>query len=73
MQVVLARDITDYKQAQEALQLRAIFERSSIGIGIIDMKAQIIDTNLALCKIFGYSQNYTANPLQITFPQKGGI
>jgi len=56
MQVVLARDITDYNQAQEALQFRAIFERSSIGIGIIDMKAQIVDTNLALCKIFGYSR-----------------
>ncbi len=56
MQVMLARGITEYKQAQEALQFRAIFERSPIGIGLIDMKAQIVDTNLALCEIFGYSR-----------------
>lgn len=56
MQVVSAREITEQNQAQEALQFRAIFERCPIGIGLIDMKAQIVNTNLALCKIFGYSR-----------------
>jgi PAS domain S-box-containing protein len=35
-------------------QLRAIFERSSIGIGLLDMQARIIDVNPALCQILGY-------------------
>lgn len=36
-------------------QLRAIFERSSIGIGLLDMNARIIDVNPALCHILGYN------------------
>lgn len=36
-------------------QLRAIFERSSIGIGLLDMNARIIDVNPALCDILGYN------------------
>ncbi|MEH2273491.1 MAG: PAS domain S-box protein [Nostoc sp.] len=41
---------------QSEAQFRAIFERSSIGIGLIDMKAEIVDTNPALCEILGYSR-----------------
>ncbi|WP_375512436.1 ATP-binding protein [uncultured Nostoc sp.] len=59
--VTLAIEAKERNFAQEALrhneaQFRAIFERSSIGIGLIDMKAQIVDTNLALCDILGYSR-----------------
>ncbi|MBW4600658.1 MAG: response regulator [Calothrix sp. FI2-JRJ7] len=36
-------------------QLRAIFDRSSIGIGLLDMNARIIDVNPALCHILGYN------------------
>ncbi|MCC5630379.1 PAS domain S-box protein [Nostoc sphaeroides CHAB 2801] len=59
--VTLAIEAKQRNFAQEALRLtmsqfRAIFERSSIGIGLIDMKAQIVDTNLALCEILGYSR-----------------
>ncbi|AVH72384.1 ATP-binding protein [Nostoc sp. 'Lobaria pulmonaria (5183) cyanobiont'] len=59
--VTLAMEASERNIVQEALrqseaQFRAIFERSSIGIGLIDMKAQIVDTNLALCEILGYSQ-----------------
>jgi hypothetical protein len=59
--VTLAIEASERNAAQEALQqseaqFRAIFERSSIGIGLIDMKAQIVDTNPALCNILGYSQ-----------------
>ncbi|MBN3898133.1 MAG: PAS domain S-box protein [Nostoc sp. NOS(2021)] len=59
--VTLAIEASERNVVQEALrqseaQFRAIFERSSIGIGLIDMKAQIVDTNLVLCEILGYSR-----------------
>ncbi|ODG99365.1 hybrid sensor histidine kinase/response regulator [Nostoc sp. KVJ20] len=59
--VTMAIEASERNFVQEALrqseaQFRAIFERSSIGIGLIDMKAQIVDTNLALCEILGYSR-----------------
>jgi PAS domain S-box-containing protein len=37
-------------------QFRAIFERSSIGISLANMKARIVDINPALCQMLGYSQ-----------------
>ncbi|MBX9256539.1 PAS domain S-box protein [Desmonostoc muscorum CCALA 125] len=59
--VTLAIEASQRNTAQEALrqseaQFRAIFECSSIGIALIDMKAQIVDTNVALCEILGYSR-----------------
>ena len=59
--VTLAIEAKERDFVQEALQqseakFRAIFECSSIGIGLINMKAQIVDTNLALCNILGYSR-----------------
>ncbi|MDZ8105550.1 MAG: PAS domain S-box protein [Nostoc sp. DedQUE12a] len=59
--VTLAMEVNQRNAAQEALRqseakFRAIFERSSIGIALIDMKAQIVDTNVALCEILGYSR-----------------
>ncbi len=59
--VTLAIEASERNIVQEALQqseakFRAIFERSSIGIGLINMKAQIVDTNFALCEILGYSR-----------------
>ncbi|MEH2022406.1 hybrid sensor histidine kinase/response regulator [Nostoc sp.] len=50
------RNLVQEVQPHSEAQFRAIFERSSIGIGLIDMKAQIVDTNLALCEILGYSR-----------------
>ncbi|MBF2006161.1 MAG: PAS domain S-box protein [Chlorogloeopsis fritschii C42_A2020_084] len=59
--ITLAIEATERNVAQETLryseaQFRAIFERSSVGIGLVDMKAQIVDTNPALCKMLGYSR-----------------
>jgi signal transduction histidine kinase len=59
--VTLAIEASQRNIVQEALrqseaQFRAIFERSSIGIGLIDMKANIVDTNPVLCDILGYSR-----------------
>jgi PAS domain S-box-containing protein len=41
---------------QSESQFRAIFERSSIGIGLVDIKARVVDVNPVLCKIIGYSR-----------------
>jgi PAS domain S-box-containing protein len=59
--VALAIEASERKVAQEALQqseakFRAIVENSSIGIGLIDIGGRIVDTNLALCQMLGYSQ-----------------
>lgn len=58
--VTLAIEASDRNAAQEALrqsetQFRAIFERSSIGIGLINRQAQIVDINPALCNMLGYN------------------
>ncbi|MEH2195051.1 MAG: ATP-binding protein [Nostoc sp.] len=59
--VTLAIEANERNIVQEALrqseaQFRAIFERSSIGIGLIDMKAKIVDANPVLCDILGYDR-----------------
>lgn len=56
----LAVEASERNTAQEALQtseaqFRAIFERSTIGIGLIDMKAKIVDVNPALFQMLGYT------------------
>lgn len=57
--VTLAIEANERNAAQEALRknetlFRAIFEHSSIAIGLIDMKAEIVDANLSLCQMLGY-------------------
>ncbi|UKP00526.1 ATP-binding protein [Nostoc sp. UHCC 0870] len=59
--VSLAIEARERNATQEALkkseaQFRAIFERSSVGIGLIDIKAKIVDVNAALCQMLGYSR-----------------
>ncbi len=48
-------------------QLRAIFERSSIGIGLLDREARIIDVNPALCQILGYEYKELCSKQLIDF------
>ncbi len=59
--VTLAIEASERNAAESALrqseaQFRAIFECSSIGIGLIDMKVEIVDANPALCQMLGYSR-----------------
>ncbi|MBD2204702.1 PAS domain S-box protein [Calothrix sp. FACHB-1219] len=59
--VTLAIEASERNAAEAALRqseakFRAIFECSSIGIGLIDMQAQIVDVNPALCQMLGYSR-----------------
>ncbi|MDZ8238627.1 MAG: PAS domain S-box protein [Nostoc sp. ChiQUE01a] len=78
--VTLAMEASQRNAAQEALrqseaQFRAIFERSSIGIALIDMKAQIVDTNVALSEILGYSREelYGKRFINYVCTQKGDL
>ncbi|BAY80816.1 multi-sensor hybrid histidine kinase [Calothrix parasitica NIES-267] len=57
--VTLAIEASERKAAQKALkqseaQFKAIFERSSVGICLVDIKGKIVDINPALCKILKY-------------------
>jgi|UPI00037FBFFA PAS domain S-box-containing protein len=59
--ITLAIEANERYQAQEALrqseaQFRAIFELSSVGIGLLDLKARIIDTNPVFCQMLGYTR-----------------
>ncbi|MBU7585143.1 MAG: PAS domain S-box protein [Nostoc sp. TH1S01] len=78
--VALAIEASDRHTVQEALrkseaQFRAIFERSSIGIGLADIKAQIVDINPALCQMLGYSREelYGKYFSDYISPQKGDL
>ncbi len=58
--VTLAIEASERAAAQKALkqseaQFKAIFERSSMGICLVDIKGRIVDINPALCKILKYA------------------
>jgi PAS domain S-box-containing protein len=58
--VVLAIEASERQAAQKALkqseaQFKAIFERSSMGICLVDIKGKIVDINPALSKMLKYS------------------
>ncbi|MDY6897329.1 MAG: PAS domain S-box protein [Cyanobacteriota bacterium] len=57
--VTLAIEASERKTAQKALkqseaQFKAIFERCSMGICLVDIKGKIVDINPALCEILKY-------------------
>jgi len=57
--VKLAIEASERKAAQKALkqseaQFKAIFEHSSMGICLVDIKGRIVDINPALCEILKY-------------------
>jgi PAS domain S-box-containing protein len=58
--VVAMRDITARKQAELALweseeRFRQAFQASAVGVALIDLKAQWLRVNPALCAMLGYS------------------
>ena len=65
--LAVARDITDRKVAEEALraseeQYRAIFCASIDGLALCNAAGEIVDTNPALRRIYGYSDPSTLPP-----------
>lgn len=58
--VGISRDITRHREAELALRaseefLRAIFERSAVGMGIIDLQGRTLQSNAALQAMLGYT------------------
>jgi two-component system NtrC family sensor kinase len=60
--LALARDITDRRKAEEALraseeQYRAMFNASIDGLALCSAAGEVVDTNPALWRMYGYSDN----------------
>lgn len=58
---ILRQEITERRQAQEALKksearFRTVFEKSGIGILLIDLKGQILEANPVFQDMLGYNQ-----------------
>ncbi len=58
--VAITRDITERKRMEEALKeneerFRAVFEGTSLGIALVDIKTNILGINPAFQRLFGYS------------------
>ncbi len=68
--VTLAIEASERTAAQKALkqseaQFKAIFERSSMGICLVDIKGKIVDINPALCKILKYADKHSPQAVQL--------
>ncbi|HEY6309172.1 MAG TPA: PAS domain S-box protein [Candidatus Angelobacter sp.] len=69
------RDITERKQAQEALReseerFRGVFETSPLGLALIEQDYRLAKVNPSLCRMSGYSEAelLAINPLDLTHP-----
>lgn len=76
--IVVSRDMTDRKLAEEALleseqRFRAIFENAAIGIARISLSGHFLQVNQVYCNIIGYSQDEVLSQQfsfqQITVPE----
>jgi diguanylate cyclase (GGDEF)-like protein/PAS domain S-box-containing protein len=59
--VIIARDVTERKHAEDAQQeaenrFRAAFERSPLGIALIDLDGRFLSVNPAFCETLGRSE-----------------
>jgi diguanylate cyclase (GGDEF)-like protein/PAS domain S-box-containing protein len=71
--IVVSRDMTDRKLAEEALleseqRFRAIFENAAIGIARISLSGHFLQVNQVYCNIVGYSQEEVLSQ-QFSFQQ----
>ena len=71
----ITEDITERKQAQEALRqseerFRSLIEQGPIGITLIDRDYRLLKVNAALCRMLGYSEAELRGmtPLDFTHP-----
>jgi two-component system, cell cycle sensor histidine kinase and response regulator CckA len=64
--VGIITDITDRKQAEEALtaseaRYRGVFENAAIGIDVVDSRGRFLQANDSLARMLGYSRNELMN------------
>ncbi|MGI5836547.1 MAG: PAS domain S-box protein [Chloroflexota bacterium] len=69
-------DNAERKQVEHALReseerFRAIFEKSAIGMILVDMAGRVLDSNQAVLDALGYSRDELSkiNPIEITYPE----
>lgn len=76
--IVVSRDVTTRKQAEEALReseqrFRAIFENAAIGIARLSLTGQFLQINEGFCSIIGYTREEVLSQKfsfqKITFPE----
>jgi PAS domain S-box-containing protein len=65
----LPQSIEEFKESEATL--RAVFETSAVGIGIMGLDHKIIDANPSLCKMFGRTRHefIGLSPEVATFPE----
>ena len=76
MQVLaVVRDITERKQAQEALRqseerFRSLFEQGPLGVALMGIDGRMLKVNAAFCQMLGYSEAELTRitPFDITHP-----
>lgn len=73
--VIMVEDIDQPKKAALALQesearFRSMFDSAAIGIGIMGLDRRLIDSNTALCRIFGRTREELSglNAADVTYP-----
>ena len=74
--LVVANDVTERKQAEEALRrseerFRQAFEGSPVGILLVGLDSRILQVNRTLCEMLGYSEQELIgrSPTDITHPE----
>ena len=58
---VVAHDISDRKEAEEALKhseerFRILFEKAAVGVALVDLDNQLVSVNKAYCDFLGYGE-----------------
>ena len=71
------RDITERKQAEEALRqseerFRSLFENSPLGLALVDKEYRYISINESYCRMLGYSaaELLSMSPLEVAHPDE---
>jgi PAS domain-containing protein len=71
--VVLVRDITKRKKAEEALResevkFRAAFDQTGAGMGMATLDGTLIKVNDAYCRMLGYERGEIIGKKTVAFP-----
>lgn len=43
------------RRADSEQRFQSIFDHAAIGIGVVNAQGHVVESNLALCKMFGYT------------------